>query len=401
MSPKKLAESGLTLESQMPERPQAGLDDNIETPRVTGKRKAIAHIPLIRIYPDRYQSRAQLPDEIEERFYSGEIDCFTAMQEWIDLASRNLIYREYLNDITNLKDNIEEKGQIHPVSGIWKETPDGKYYFLIESGEMRFWSTVLAAIQRGNIGDHVTLACIELQNFDIERQVSENEKSKAVTAVARAKEIAGLILAKRGIYPDPAVDKGKFAYHRKATRLRVPEKEWERIGALVNLRSRRGPARYVQILELDDELLKAADAFKLSFRALYHVVTEVPREHQATAIQAEINTILRERKELSEFEELNLGEWTRNNEFKKELAKPAPKEKKTVRYVPYHAKASRRVKNVFISKEFDKDDQLIPKMATELINDLSDIDEMKKVASLITSLGEQMWLRIDSLEKDF
>lgn len=409
----------ISLATQAIERPQAALDDLVPAPNISGKRRAITYISVTDIIPDQYQSRPLLPPAVGKRFFNFEIDCFEAMRQWIQAAKVDPVYRKKLEGLSGLEESLDKQGQINAIFGYWKQAQNGRDYFFIESGERRFWSTVLGAVRRKETGENVRVACIVVPEFSLERQVAENEKSEGLSAVGKAREVARLILEYKGIKPDPSEDGYGFSYHRKAIGLRASEDVWQKIGALVNIESRSQLSKYIKILSLDDELLIAADAYNVSFKALYHIVNNVPRENQMTVLMDEINYMFQrsgqaDSEDDDKYEPAADGNRNAANApfvntqtpalSAADTNKPTNRSpRKPVRQVPFHTKAARRFKNTYavILKERRKDRDFISKIATETVNELDDIEQMRDFVSTLKEYINQVEMRIASLTNDY
>ena len=83
--------------------------------------------------------------------------------------------------------NAEDGGQINPVTAVWTEQQG---IAMIETGEQRFWATVLDFVHGGKIGDIPTLRVVIKPEFSRKRQILENRHVGPPTAVSQAREIA-------------------------------------------------------------------------------------------------------------------------------------------------------------------------------------------------------------------
>src|SRR5512138_3126990 len=97
--------------------------------------------------PDRFQPRRLLPSQLRQPFYTGKIDCYRAASEWLSLSKSDTGLRAEVERLLAMGESFDEHGQIKPVTGNWEALPDGRYIFLIETGERRFWAACLRAVR--------------------------------------------------------------------------------------------------------------------------------------------------------------------------------------------------------------------------------------------------------------
>ena len=75
--------------------PEIGEARGEEAPR----RELIERIRPSEMVPDRFQPRPILPVEIHRRFYAGEIDCYGAAGEWLQLAEGDKGHRDRVAEL--------------------------------------------------------------------------------------------------------------------------------------------------------------------------------------------------------------------------------------------------------------------------------------------------------------
>ena len=98
--------------------------------------------------PDRFQPRRLLPAALRPAFFSGRIDCYQAAAEWLALSQqRELGCAAEVDRLLAMGESFDEHGQIKPITGSWGALPDGRYIFMIETGERRFWAACLQAVR--------------------------------------------------------------------------------------------------------------------------------------------------------------------------------------------------------------------------------------------------------------
>src|SRR3972149_11157215 len=153
-----------------------------ETQSPLVRRAAIAEEPQVerierltpsQMLPDRFQPRRLLPPYLRQPFFSGEIDCYKAASEWLELAKSDFGARAEVDRLLQMGSSFEDHGQIKPITGSWVPAHDGGFIFLIETGERRFWAACLQAVLhkakdeprlRGEVVNHPTRERQELGN---------------------------------------------------------------------------------------------------------------------------------------------------------------------------------------------------------------------------------------------
>jgi hypothetical protein len=219
--------------------------------------------------PDRFQPRHLLPQSLRAEFFSGQIDCYEAASGWLNLARSDPAYRAEVDRLLAMGGSFEEHGQIKPVTGSWLSASDGRYIFLIETGERRFWAACLLAITE-QVKEEPRLRVEVVAHPSRQRQVLENRHAEPPSAVGQACEIAALILAELGQPPDAGlVD--EYEYFRRARTQRMPAGLWERIMPVMQL-TRPRMVQLLNILQLPTSLLELADRYRLPERVLREVL---------------------------------------------------------------------------------------------------------------------------------
>ena len=185
----------------------------VETQSPLVRRAAVAEEPQVerierltpsQMLPDRFQPRRLLPPYLRQPFFSGEIDCYKAASEWLELAKSDFGARAEVDKLLQMGSSFEDHGQILPITGSWVPTKQGGFIFLIETGERRFWAACLQAVLHKAKAEPQLR--VEVVNHPTrERQVLENRHAETPSAVEQACEVASLILAELGIQPDPAI----------------------------------------------------------------------------------------------------------------------------------------------------------------------------------------------------
>jgi hypothetical protein len=229
----------------------------------------VVSVPLSQCLPDRFQSRIILPLDIKQQYFMGELDCYQAAANLMRAAEYDVGLQNQVDALLSLGENILEVGQIEPATGSWLQH-EGGHYFALEVGERRFWSLALVAVQH-QLPQEPSLRIIEESHFSRERQISENVQREGNTAVDRARAIAGLILMRLDIHPDPSVD-DDLDYFRQVLKIkRLPNGTWPPIQKQMRL-SRPVLERHLQILKLSTELVYLAKLYDMPEGRLREIV---------------------------------------------------------------------------------------------------------------------------------
>ena len=215
--------------------------------------------------PDRFQPRHLLAHPLRGAFFSGQIDCYQAAAKWLTLARSERGYQAELDRLLAMGESFEDHGQIKAITGAWVSASDGRYIFLIETGERRFWAACLRTVA-AHIEEEPLLRVEVVSHPTRQRQVLENRHAEPPSAVGQACEIAALILAEMDIRPDSGIT-DEFDYFRRAQAQRMPEGLWERVTPIMQL-TRPRMVQLLNILKLPTALLELADRYRLPERVL-------------------------------------------------------------------------------------------------------------------------------------
>jgi hypothetical protein len=240
--------------------------------------------------PDRYQPRRLLPSTLRQAFFSGQIDCYQAASEWLKLSKNDNGYRAEVERLLSMGGSFEDHGQIKPITGSWVPATNGRYIFLIETGERRFWAACLHKESNG-ISEEPQLRVEVVNKPTRQRQVLENRHAETPSSVGQACEVASLILAELGITPDPKTT-DEYNYFRQARSQRMPAGLWERIMPVMQL-TRPRMVQLLNILQMSTPLLELADRFRVPERVLREVLALPPEQWERmlrTSIQNEMTS---------------------------------------------------------------------------------------------------------------
>ena len=224
--------------------------------------------------PDRFQPRRLLPPYLRQPYFSGEIDCYKAASEWLELAKSDFGARAEVDRLLQMGSSFENHGQIKPITGSWVPTRDGQFIFQIETGERRFWAACLQAVLHK--ASEEPLLRVEVVNHPTrQRQVLENRHAEPPSAVEQACEVASLILAELAMQPDPH-NNDEYDYFRSSRAQRMPAGLWEKLIPVMQL-TRPRMVQLLNILQLPSNLLDIADRYRIPERVLREILA-LPRE---------------------------------------------------------------------------------------------------------------------------
>lgn len=344
------------------------------TEEVVRQKKVNAiRIPVVDVIPDHSQPRPILPGDIKRRMFSEGKTCFWAAEKWRLQSSLNPSVKKRYESLLNLGETIIEYGQIKPITGSWFEF-NGNRKFLIESGERRFWSVVLNAMLSDD--QATTIQAMVIDQPSAERQVIENRHAEAPTAVAKACEIAKLILSEQNIAPTSPgkVDENydPFSYFKKVLDIKkIPDGVWEKISPVMGNLGQRHMGRHLSILNFPSNILELVDQAELPERKLRDIL-KLPETKWSAAVVKEIKSL------------------------NDDVPKPAKKKTKTA---PASLQAAKKA-NAFI--EFAAKAKLnnkIDKVAESIIAELNSAEDVQTTAETFESLAKSL-RRLASKKKE-
>lgn len=243
--------------------PQAGAEAQVER---------IERLKPSEMLPDRFQPRRLLPSQIRGAFFSGQIDCYQAAAEWMKLAEKEDGYHEEIDRLLAMGDSFTEHGQIKAITGSWVSLADGRYIFLIETGERRFWAACLQAVKEKRATEPL-LRVEAIQRPTRQRQVLENRHAELPSVVGQACEVAALILAELKVAPEPGLN--EYDYFRKARDNRLSASQWDHITPIMQI-SRNRMVQMLNVLHLPNPLLDLVDRYRVPERVLRPILLTPP-----------------------------------------------------------------------------------------------------------------------------
>jgi hypothetical protein len=265
-------------------QPKIPLPPKEEQPEV----ERIERLKPSQMLPDRFQPRHLLPNPLRGAFFSGQNDCYQTAAKWLTLARGERGYQGEVDRLLAMGESFEGHGQIKAITGAWVSTADGRYIFLIETGERRFWAACLRTVA-GHLDEEPLLRVEVVTHPTRQRQVLENRHAEPPSAVGQACEIAALILAEMDIRPDPGLT-DEFDYFRRAQAQRMPEGLWERVTPIMQL-TRPRMVQLLNILKLPTQLLELADRYRLPERVLRPILA-APQEQRERMLRLSIRDSL-------------------------------------------------------------------------------------------------------------
>ena len=261
---------GQESQPQQPQTPASAAPAAPAAPQV----ERIERLKPSQMLPDRFQPRRLLPTGLRAAFFGGQMDCYQAAAAWLKLAEKDEGYGAEIDRLLAMGDSFTEYGQIKPITGAWVSLPDGRYIFLIETGERRFWAACLQAVKEKR-EEEPLLRVEAITRPTRQRQVLENRHAELPSAVGQACEVAALILAEINLPPDP--NQKEYDYFRKAHEQRIQTAVWERITPIMQL-TRPRMVQMLNILSLPDPLLDLVDRYRLPERVLRPILKAPPAQ---------------------------------------------------------------------------------------------------------------------------
>ncbi len=322
--------------------------------------------------PDRYQPRRLLPTTLRRPFYSGQIDCYQAARQWLQMARSDDGIREQVERLLSMGSSFEEHGQIKPITGSWVEMTDGNYIFQIETGERRFWAACLQVVAQ-NVKEEPLLRVEVITRPTRMRQVLENRHAEPPSAVGQACEVASLILAELSIAPQGS-EADEFDYFRQAISQRMPAGLWDKVTPVMNV-SRPRLEQLLNLLKLPAALLELADRHRVPERVLREVL-KAPREKWELLVLAS----LKEGATAEDIAALS-GRAGPEKAEKREGTPPDP--------IQQAINSARRFSKLIVPLDEDTQSAILDEIATDLVTG----DQGEAMSEIFRSLSERIRIR--------
>jgi ParB-like chromosome segregation protein Spo0J len=248
-------------------------------------------VPLSRIVLDRYQPRPILPvqDGLRDNFFAGKSDWRKTADAWLALAKSDAGIKDQVNELLDMGISISELNQIEPASGAWVEKIPGEIRMLLSTGERRFWSLALLAASNKGGEPQLEVQEIDIEDLNLARQIIENESAKPLSAIGKARAIAGLILEQIDRLP-PELDLNSdnpptdYDYYQSVLDLekitgnkQMPRGLWEMVGEIMGM-ERSYMVFHLNLLKFPQNLQYKAETNELTEGVLREILTFPPAE---------------------------------------------------------------------------------------------------------------------------
>lgn len=350
--------------------------ENIETPtaetteqrqpasRIQVNRQSTYSILISAVRPDRYQARHVLPRQLRGPFFEGRLDWRTAASQWIELARKDKLVRNELDELMQLGRSLDQDGQIKPITGSFKKDENGQQIFQILTGERRFWAAAIRSVMAGEEEEPLVLALVD-EEPTVRKQILENITHKPLTAIGKARAIARIILEEESIYPEPG--ESEDAYFQKMFAVKTTAETAQLIEETLGI-SQYQYYRFRKLLELPLNLQYMADQADIPEGILRQILA-MSAEEQEKAIGYFLEQ--EEPPSVREFQRLLEGDV---------LDETTPQKRKPRAPKPPVVKVTQGLQRslIKIKEELDNDPKFLDKAATEFVGSLepSDVDEV-------------------------
>ena len=251
----------------------------------------VSPVPLSQIILDRYQPRPILPvqDGLRDNFFAGKADWRKTAVQWLALAKTDTGVASQVNELLDMGKSIGELNQIEPATGAWVERKPDKIKMLLSTGERRFWSLALLAALKNGGEPQLEVQEVEVDELSLSRQIIENESAKPLSAIGKARAIAGLVLESFEQLPpeldrssnDPPTD---YDYYRSVLDIEkltgskyMPRGSWEKIGEIMKM-ERSYMVFHLNLLQFSQEQQYKADIHEIPERSLREILIFPPAQ---------------------------------------------------------------------------------------------------------------------------
>ena len=251
----------------------------------------VSPVPLSQITLDRYQPRPILPvqDGLRDDFFEGKSDWRKTASQWLALSKDNPGIKSQVDELLDMGISISELNQIEPASGAWVESKSSEIKMLLSTGERRFWSLALLAASNNEGEPQLEVQEISIDELNLARQIVENESAKPLSAIGKARAIAGLILEQIDPLP-PELDRNSdnpptdYDYYRSVLDIekitgnkQMPRGVWETVGGIMKM-ERPYMISHLNLLKFPQDLQYQADVHEISEFMLREILSFPPGE---------------------------------------------------------------------------------------------------------------------------
>ncbi len=237
--------------------------------RIQVNRQSTYSIQISAVRPDRYQARHVLPRQLREPFFEGQLDWREVAKKWIELARKDNLIRNELDELMQLGRSLDQDGQIKPITGHFIKNEKGEQVFQILTGERRFWATVIRSVMAGDQEEPQVLALVD-DDPTVRKQILENITHKPLTAIGKARAIARIILEDANVLPEPG--ESEDVYFQKMFDVKTTAETAQRIEETLGI-SQYQYYRFRKLLELPIPLQYLADQADIPEGILRHLMS--------------------------------------------------------------------------------------------------------------------------------
>ena len=346
--------------------------------RIQVNRQSTYSIQISAVRPDRYQARHVLPRQLRQKFFNNEMDWREVAKQWIELARKDNLVRNELDELMQLGRSLDQDGQIKPITGSFIKNEKDEQIFLILTGERRFWATVIRTVMSGDEEEPNVLALVD-EDPTVRKQILENITHKPLTAIGKARAIARIILEEAGVFPEP--NQSEHDYFKKMFDVKTTAETAQLIEETLGI-SQYQYYRFRKLLELPVQLQYMADQADIP-EGILRQLSSMSDEEQTKAIDYYLKQ--EDPPSVREFQRL-LDEDALDEEPVKKRKPRSPKPP----VVKLAGSFNRSVNKMMA--EMNNDPEFLDKAASEIVGSLKP-DEVNGVVDTLETLIKRIIIR--------
>jgi uncharacterized protein (DUF3820 family) len=346
--------------------------------RIQVNRQSTYSIQISAIRPDRYQARHVLPRQLRGKYFNNELDWREVGKQWIQLARKDSLVRNELDELMQLGRSLDQDGQIKPITGSFIKNEAGEQIFLILTGERRYWATVIRTVMSGDEEEPNVLALVD-EDPTVRKQILENITHKPLTAIGKARAIARIILEEADVLPDPGETEDE--YFKKMFDVKTTAETAQLIEETLGI-SQYQYYRFRKLLELPVKLQYMADQADIPEGILRQLMSLSDKD-QAKAIEYYLKQ--EDPPSVREFQRL-LEEDALDKEPTKKRKPRTPKPP----VVKITGSFNRSVNKMRV--EMENDPEFLDKAASEIVGSMKP-DNVKAVVGVLETLIKRLNIR--------
>jgi hypothetical protein len=346
--------------------------------RIQVNRQSTYSIQISAIRPDRYQARHVLPRQLREKYFDGKFDWRETAVKWIELARKDKLVRNELDELMQLGRSLDQDGQIKPITGHFTKDENGQQIFKILTGERRFWAIAIRAIMAGDENEPDVLALVD-EDPTVRKQILENITHKPLTAIGKARAISRIILEEAGVHPEPG--ETEDVYFQKMFDVKTTAETAQLIEETLGI-SQYQYYRFRKLLELPLNLQYLSDQADIPEGILRQIMALSPEEQEKAVeyyLKQEEPPSVREFKRILEEDALDQAPTQ-----KRKPRTPSPPVVKIARSL------NRSISTIM--EEMESDPEFLEKTASEIVGSLNQSD-VKQAVSVLEDLIKRINLR--------